>query len=138
MNIEIQRNKVKEALTGLGYSVSTDHDGDILISIDKKKYLIMFEDDDDEFYLTSFPYFWSIDSEVEKSQAFKAANYSNLISKWCKIFVDEKNNNVHATVELLFKSTDDYCRSFEKIIKAIDSGVVRFSEKMKKFQESGK
>jgi len=138
METEVRKKKVTDALKGLGYSVSVDSDGDILINIDNKKYLIMFEPDDDEFYLTGFAYFWPIDSEVEKERALIAANYSNLVSKWCKVFVVAEKKNVYSTVELLFKSTDEYCRSFERIVKAINNGVKLFSEKMNELQSSGK
>ena len=87
-----------------GYSPKTDDDNDITFKVEGRSYLIMLDDEDDEFFRIVFPGFWSIETPDERLRVERAALKTTAETKVAKVFT--VRDNTWATVDMFSTSAD--------------------------------
>ena len=118
-----------EYLTEEGYKPEVDADGDVRFKREGRLYFIAVSEQDPGFFRLVLPNVWPIENEAERSKVLAAADYSNAKTKVCKVFIVKKH--VWLSVELFFASPRDFKGVFSRAMAAIDTGVVKFAEKMR-------
>ncbi len=116
-------------LVSEGYRPEIDEDGDVLFRREGRVYLILVDEDDDEFFRLVFPNFWSIDNEFEREKAEKAALYASAKTKVAKVFT--VRDNVWASIEMFCSPLENFKPVFERSIRALNVAVQSFAEKMR-------
>ena len=111
-----------------GFVPRYDNDGDIVFKAEGLSYLLFASEEDTEYFRLALPFFWSIDSTEERQQVLAAACRVNAEIKVVKVYpVDD---NVWASVELLFDPADGFKPVFNRALRVLRHGVDRFSELM--------
>jgi hypothetical protein len=118
-------------LAAEGYRPQMDEDGDVIFKSEGLTFVIITEEEDEEYVSLVLPNFWSIESEEELARALKAANEVNRSIKAAKIFVRKDGKNTWAAVEMFVKSPESFNLVFERSLRALKSAVARFAELMR-------
>ncbi len=113
-----------------GYMPQLDQDGDIIFKVEGRTYLIILDDEDEEFFRLVFPNFWSIDSPSERAQVEKAALQATAKTKVAKIF-PTSNDNVWGTIELFSSKPEHIKPVFRRSLGALRSAVNTFVTQMR-------
>jgi len=114
-----------------GYRPYMDEDGDVVFKSEGLTYVIITEEEDEEFVSLVLPNFWSIDSEKELARALKAANEVNRSIKAVKVYVRKDGKNTIAAVEMFVKTPESFNLVFERSLRALKGAVARFAELMR-------
>lgn len=112
-----------------GYKPEVDTDGDVRFKREGKVYFIGVSEDDPGFFRVVLPNFWLIESREERLRVLAAADYSNALSKVCKVFTIKES--VWATVELFIAAPADFRGVFNRSMLGLDNGVVNFLQRMR-------
>ncbi len=118
-----------EFLRNEGYRPEIDDDGDVVFREGGRVYLILIDENDDEFFRVVFPNFWSIESEEERERVERAALYATAMTKVAKVF--PVRNNVWATIEMFVSPIEGFKAVFERSIRALHVAVQSFVGKMR-------
>lgn len=118
-----------EYLKEEGYVPHYDSDGDIVFKSEGLTYLLFASEDDEAYFRMSLPNFWKIESEEERQRALAVACRVNAELKVVKIYPVE--DNVWASVELLFDPPDGFKPVFSRALRIIRHGVDHFATLMR-------
>jgi hypothetical protein len=120
-----------DILAAEGYRPQMDEDGDVIFKSEGLTFVIITEEEDEEYVSLVLPNFWSIESEEELARVLKAANEVNRSIKVVKIFVRKDGKNTWAAVEMFVKSPESFNLVFERALRALKGAVARFAELMR-------
>lgn len=124
-----ERIKMYETyLKGEGYSPETIKEG-VVFKAEGKTYVIMVDENDEQFFRLVFPNFWSIDNDKERAKVTAAANQATAATKVAKVFPVE--NNTWGTIELFVASPDHFKGVFTRSMGALQAAVQNFVGAMK-------
>lgn len=112
-----------------GYLPRYDNDGDIVFKVEGLSYLLFASEDDEEYFRLALPFFWKIESSEERQRVLAAASRVNAEIKVVKVYPVE--DNVWASVELLFNPADGFKPVFNRALRVLRAGVDHFSELMR-------
>jgi hypothetical protein len=115
-------------LKGEGYSPETIKEG-VVFKAEGKTYVIMVDENDEQFFRLVFPNFWSIDSDKERVKVVAASSHSTAATKVAKIF--PVDNNTWGTIELFVASPDHFKGVFTRSLGALQAAVQTFVGQMK-------
>lgn len=118
-----------EYLKEEGYVPKYDDDGDIVFKAEGLSYLLFASEDDQDYFRLALPFFWSIESEEERSRVLVAAARVNADIKVVKIFPVE--DDTWASVEMLINPHDGFKNVFDRCLRVLRHGVDRFAEIMR-------
>ena len=90
--------------------------------------LIMFDNDDDNFFCLIYPGFWPIESDDERKRIEKAALSATAKTKVAKVFPVE--DSVWASIETFATTPDAVTPLFQRMISALRAAVKTFVEEM--------
>lgn len=111
-----------------GYRPEVDEDGDIVFKSEGNTYLIILEENDEEYFRLVFPTFWSIESSEERKKVERAALKATADTKVAKVF--PVRDDTWAAVELFASSLDDIKSVFSRSMSALQVAVGAFVEEM--------
>lgn len=118
-----------EFLAEEGYRPSRFEDGDIGFRREGKQYVLFTEEDDPQFFRLAALYVWPIENEDERVQALHAATAVTSQIKVAKVCVVD--DDVHATVELIFAEPGQFKPVFERAMSLLDTGWQAFASQMR-------
>lgn len=121
--------RYKDFVTREGLPAEFDPDGDVRFTYEGGTYLIIIEEDDDQFFRITYPNFWAIESETERERAYQSANIATERTKVVKVYLVK--DNVWASVELFQASPDHFEAIFRRSLSAIRTAVHHFCDKMR-------
>lgn len=120
---------MQEFLQNEGYVPKLDSDGDITFKYEGGNYIIIFDDDDPEFFRLIYPAFWSIDSPEERVQVEGAALRATSQTKVAKVYL--VGENTWAAIELFCPSAEAAVAVFPRSIRALRAAVNTFVADMR-------
>ncbi len=115
-------------LKGEGYSPESIKEG-VVFKAEGKTYVIMVDENDEQFFRLVFPNFWSIDNDKERVKVVAASSQATAATKVAKIFPVE--NNTWGTIELFVASPDAFKGVFTRSMGALQAAVQNFVQAMK-------
>ncbi len=115
-------------LKGEGYSPESIKEG-VVFKAEGKTYVIMVDENDEQFFRLVFPNFWSIDNDKERVKVVAASAQATAATKVAKIFPVE--NNTWGTIELFVASPDAFKGVFTRSMGALQAAVQNFVQAMK-------
>ncbi len=119
---------VHDFLHNEGYVPNIDKDGDIVFKYEGGTYLIVLDDDDQEFFRLIFPSFWTLESPAERARAEHAALKVTAQTKVAKVYLT--HDNTWAAVELFYTSIEHVIPIFYRSMRALRSIVKSFADEM--------
>lgn len=128
MNKLTQARMYCDFLRNEGYEPEIDQDGDVIFRDGGRIYLILIDENDDEFFRLVFPNFWSIESEEERQRVERAAIFATAMTKVAKVF--PVRHNVWATIEMFVSPIEGFKAVFERSMRALNVAVHSFVQKM--------
>ena len=105
-----------------------DDDGDVQFKYDGKTFFLDVNENDPEFFRMVLANIWSIDSEEERTRAYKVVNGINAEKKVGKIYLT--NDNVWVAIETFLDEPEDYKAYFDRSLKIMLECVNEFVEGM--------
>ena len=120
-----------EFLAEEGYRPHRDGEGDITFRKEGKLYVLFAGEDDPQLFRLGALYIWPIESEEERVQALQAASVVTGRMKVTKVYV--MDDNVHATIELLYSRPEEFKPLFDRLMGLLDAGVQDFAAQMRAF-----
>lgn len=102
----MEKQQIFELLQEMGYMVSFDEEGDIMITYQMKQIFLLISSDNDNFVSLMLPQFYSIDDD-EETLVLAACNKATRGVKMAKVYVDHTFKNVSASCEFFY--TDEDC-----------------------------
>lgn len=124
-----------EYLADEGFRPKIDDEGDVSFKKEGSQYLIYSNENDPQLFRLCALFIWPIESYEERVQALEAASKATRQLKSTKVYVQD--DNVHATIELLFSRPEDFKPLFHRALGLVDAGVERFVEGMQQHQDNG-
>lgn len=118
-----------EFLKDEGYVPRYDNDGDIVFKVEGLSYILFASEEDPEYFRLVLPFFWKIESPEERQRVLAAACRVNAEIKVVKVYPVE--DNVWASVELLFDPADGFKPVFNRALRVLRHGVEHFTELMR-------
>jgi hypothetical protein len=113
-----------------GFSPKFDSDGDVVFKYEGRSYVIIIDENDEEFFRLVFPNFWSIDTDEERDKVLMAANYSTAKTKVTKIFT--VRDDTWAAIEMFYSPPEAFKIGFRRALSALQTGVNNFLEKVRR------
>ena len=113
-----------------GYAPILDADGDLVFKCEGRTYLILLEDNDEEFFRIVFPNFWRIESPAEREAVQRAALQATAETKVAKVY--PLGDNTWATIEMFCPTVEEAKPVFERSMNALHAAVALFVEEMRK------
>jgi hypothetical protein len=129
MNGATLAEKYKDLLTKQGFLPTIDDDGDVRFPYEGKKYYLMADDEDPEFFHLARVNIWSIDSEEERAKAEAVTLELSGRIKCVKMYVTD--DDVWISCEM-FCSPIEHCQSIlSRALSAVQLGERTFAESMR-------
>ena len=125
---QMRVEKIRAYLSEEGYAPRVDEDGDLIFKFEESTYMILFDEQDEQFYRIIYPNFWSIDNDSERIKAVKACEAVTGKIKVAKVFTVK--NNIWASVELFMGSPEQLILVFKRSLNALRTSVQNFREVM--------
>lgn len=119
----------KDFLSEEGYAPKLDEDGDVAFKCEGLNYLILIDEDDDEYFHLVFPGFWPIESEAEREQVLQAAAQATANTKVAKVF--PVRDTTWAAIEMFCDPPESFKPVFRRSMSALRAGVQSFVDKMR-------
>ncbi|MBQ2789011.1 MAG: hypothetical protein IJE97_05185 [Thermoguttaceae bacterium] len=121
------------------YSPKYDSDNDIVFEHNNDVYLIVFDEDDEEFFRILRFDFYTYKNENELYRSFVAANKVNKTTKAAKVIVPEKYvedperifDGPVVAIEAFSKDANEFARSIPRSLSAITTAVKEFRSAMR-------
>ncbi len=120
------RDGIEQYIKNEGYIPTIDDDGDIMFKVEGETYYIsvMYEEDEDLYYVTMTYYLYSDD--VSETQALQACN--QVMRKYklvqCCAFPSEDSDRIDYRIDgpCFAANTADYTRLFHRILNCVQTG----------------
>jgi len=110
-----------------GYVPTTDEDGDIRFKCEGWLYLVVFDEDDPQYFRLILPNFYSAEDDTSRREAIEAANKATAATKVAKLFLLD-DGSASATVELFATPLEAVLPVFVRSLGAIKAAVRSFIE----------
>ena len=104
-------------------------EGFVRFKSDGGTYLIVVDEDDEQYFRMIFPNFWPIESEEERRKVLVAADHATSETKVAKVFT--VRDNVWATIEIFCAEPQEFQAIFSRAMRALKAGVRTFLDKMR-------
>ncbi len=125
---------VFEYLDENDYDPKFDDDGDIIFKHGKGAFLIIFDEDDDDYYRLIYANFQPLESEAEWVASLLAGHKTNLEMKAAKVIVPTKYkpdskrifDQPFVTIEAYYSTPSHFTRVIPRSIKAIEGAALKF------------
>jgi hypothetical protein len=111
-----------------GYTPRIDDDGDVVFKYEGRTFCIVLEEEDEGFFQLVLPNFWSIDTEAERQQVFRAAVAATKKTKVAKVY--PVGDNTFAAIELFCAPPEVVKAVFRRCLRALAAAVQNFGEAM--------
>lgn len=111
-----------------GYNPEIE-EGFVKFKFEGGTYLVVVDENDEQYFRLIFPNFWPIESEDERQRALAAADHATAETKVAKLFL--VRDNVWATIEIFSAEPQEFRAVFGRCIRALKAGVSTFVEKMR-------
>lgn len=128
MNKEERAIMYRDYLAEEGYSPKIDDDGDVTFKAEGRRYFIIVDEKDDDFFRLLFPNFWSIENEEERRQVYIAACEATAETKVAKVF--PVRDDTWASVEIFCSPPEMFKNVFERSLMALRASVNAFKGHM--------
>jgi len=119
----------RDYLSGEGFMPSLDDDGDVVFKKEGRTYIIVIDENDEEFFRLVFPNFWPIESEDEREKVIKASCDATAKTKVAKIF--PVRDNVWGTIELFVETPGSARAVISRSMSALMAAVDTFAQSMR-------
>jgi hypothetical protein len=119
----------EEYLKEEGFHPEIDKDGDVVFKTEGKIYVIIIDENDEEFFRLLFPNFWPIESEQERAKVERAALHATAETKVAKVF--PVKDDVMASIEIFCNPPQNFKSVFKRSISALQTAVRTFATKMR-------
>jgi hypothetical protein len=119
-----------EYLTEEGFRPKLDEEGDIVFKSEGKTYVLFASAGDEQLFRLGALWIWPIESEEERQRALEAAADATCTLKVAKVY--PVNDNIWATVEMLFEQPEHFRGVFPRALALVQAGVSRFNVKMRR------
>ena len=115
-----------------GYRPQLDGDGDIAFFYNDRKFFLMIDSDPENRQLLQIlaPNICPINSNAVFSRAIMAANHATRSAKCAKVYIRTDQQNVHASIELLFAEPGQFAGVFQTAISCLFASMVIFAQQM--------
>lgn len=111
-----------------GYRPRIDDDGDVIFKCEGRNYIIILDDEDDEFFRIVYPNFWGIESEPELAEVKEAALNATIRVKVAKVF--PVGDSTWAEIELFCFPPEAFKPVFRRCLAALQTAVQTFISTM--------
>ena len=111
-----------------GYAPKMDDEGDVVFKFEGGNYLIMVDENDDEFFRLVYPGFWEVEDDAERAKITQAALHATGSTKVAKFFI--VRDNTWGVLELFCAPPEAFKTVFHRSMNALRAGVQVFKEKM--------
>ena len=128
MSKQMRAETIRAYLSEEGYAPKTDADGDLIFKFEGGAYIIIVDEQDQEFYRIIYPNFWSIDSDAERAQVVKACEAATGKTKVAKVYTVK--NDTWACIEMFMASPEHMNLVFKRSMSALRGAVQNFREVM--------
>jgi len=112
-----------------GYAPKIDNEGDVMFKYEGGVYLIIMDENDEEFFRLVYPGFWSIESELEREKAQRAALTATAQTKVAKVFL--VRDNTWASIEMFCSPPEVFRTVFHRSLRALRAAVGAFQAEMR-------
>jgi len=126
MTKEERAQQILAFLVEEGFGPRIDKDGDVTFKVEGRSYVIVIEEDDQEFFRLIFPNFWPIESEEERVRVSVAAAEANARTKVAKVY--PVREDTWASVEMFLSPPEAFMPVFQRSIRALQGAVRAFVE----------
>lgn len=92
-------------------------------------YLVVVDENDEQYFRLIFPNFWPIEDDAERQKVLAAADHATAETKVAKVFT--VRDNVWATIEIFSAEPQEIKAVFSRCMRALKAGVNAFLEKMR-------
>jgi len=113
------------------YIPKIDSEGDVVFTSEGKTYTILIDPEDEAFFSITLYGIRSINNDAERAQIEQAALHATATTKVAKMW-PTKDNTI-ACVELFCSPPESFKSVFEHAMRALQSGVMCFKNKMYDF-----
>ncbi len=111
-----------------GYSPKIDEDGDVVFKFEGGNYVILIDEDDEDYFVLLYPSFWSIESEEERAKVILAALQATTKTKVAKVLPGDDNTT--AAIEMFCSPPEAIRPVFQRALRALSVAVRNFREAM--------
>lgn len=118
----MEKKQIFELLQEMGYAVTFDDEGDILITYQLKHIFLIVSPDDDNFASILLPQFYGIDDD-EETLVLATCNKVTREVKMAKVYVDHTFKNVTASCEFYYSDEENLRQNIAHAMNII--GVIR-------------
>ena len=113
-----------------GYQASVDSDGDVQFKAEGGTFFIIVDTKDLQSFRILFPNFWEIESQEEKAQVIKVANYINRTTKVAKVYLNSREDDVSMDANIFIDKPEDFKLFFRRMVDLLLEERREFREKM--------
>ncbi|NLN92705.1 MAG: hypothetical protein GX130_05255 [Candidatus Hydrogenedens sp.] len=128
MKLEERLKTYLKHLTDEGYSPEIQKDGAIHFKFEGGNYLIILDEEDEEYFCLLYPNFYSVETDKEKILVMQAMSHVTCKTKYVKLFL--MSDKLCATVEHAFSSPESFFIYFKESLKRLQTGVHLFGATM--------
>ncbi len=131
-----RKEYILEFLRNEGYCPTVNvEDGDIEFKKEGAWYYLTLYNDDAEYYRIHRDYFWGIEDETEKKQAYLAVNNVNRGIKVAKVYVVGEGENISAVVDSFYHDATSFTLNFDRSMRALLSVLNDFRAEMQRLKK---
>jgi len=119
---------IKSQLQELGYSPSTDSDGDVVFKDDDLSFCIILDEDDDDYYRVTLPAIDELDDDNLRNQLSAILSLSTKC-KSVKFFITD-SNKIWISVENFYSSSSRFNKVLPRTISTIKNAYLLYKMKV--------
>ena len=120
------------------YKVEYDPDGDLVFEYENQYYLVVFDQNDDEYFRIIYPNCYTFENEIEFIRSYVAAQHVNNTVKGVKMMIPEKFvedpqrlfDSPAIAVESFHYDVSDFTRTIQRSISTLQTAAKKFNEVM--------
>jgi len=124
------QNMYLSYLKDQGYQASIDPDGDVEFKSEGRTFYIIVDAKDLKSFRILYPNFWEIESDDEKAQVIKVANYINRTTKVAKVYLNSREDDVSMDANIFIDKPEDFKTFFPRMLDLLLEERREFREKM--------
>lgn len=130
----MEKQQIFDLLQEMGYKVSFDKDGDIMVTYQLKHLYLLVSQDNDNFASLLLPQFHSIEDN-EENLVLAACNKMTRDVKMVKVFVDYTFKSVSATCEFFYTDEESMRRNITHALQIIGGARSMFYSTLRELRE---
>lgn len=122
--------RFRAALTREGLVPELDADGDLRFTFEGGHYVLFAEPTDESYVRILFPNFWPIESDEERTRAFRAATVATRRCKGAKVWLRDDETDVCASIESFLPGPEYLDYVLARMIAAVQYAARQFRDEM--------